>query len=99
MARIAPQPSDTSVEYIRLEVEDSDLDFSKAQAFAKKAALGKTEMPMLLAWNDEIRGIFHPTFECGKTKDPAWIVFARARGANLTIDINNGDYVFMFLKL
>jgi hypothetical protein len=42
---------------------------------------------------------YYPTFECGKTKDPPWIVYARARGANLTVDINQGDYVFMFLKL
>ncbi|MBI9089121.1 MAG: AF1514 family protein [Desulfobacterium sp.] len=99
MGRIPLKASDTSVEYIRLQVDEPGFDFSKAQDLAKKTALEKTSMPMMLSWKNEIEGTYYPTFECGKTDQPAWIVFAESRGANLTIDINNGAYIFMFLKL
>jgi hypothetical protein len=54
---------------------------------------------LLLAWNDARAGRFYPTHQCGKTGEPPWKVYARARGANLTVDINQGDYLFLFLKL
>lgn len=99
MTRIPSQPSDTSVEHINIHVDDPKLDFEKAKEIAKKTALGRTSMPMLLSWKNGIDGSFYPTFECGKNTQPAWVVFAKARGANLTVEINDGDYVFMFLKL
>ena len=99
MAQITSQPSDTLVEHINIQVDDPGLDFERAKELAKKAALGKTSMPMLLSWKNGIDGSFYPTFECGKSAQPPWIVFAKARGANLTVEINGGDYVFMFLKL
>ena len=99
MTQIRSQPSDTMVEYINIHLDDPNLDFEKAKELAKKTALGKTPMPMLLSWKNGIDGSFYPTLECGKSSQPAWIVFAKARGANLTVDINDGDYVFMFLKL
>ena len=42
---------------------------------------------------------FYPGFECGSGDKPPWIVFAEARGGNLTIDINDGEYIFIYLKL
>lgn len=31
--------------------------------------------------------------------DGAWVVYADARGADLTVDVNDGQYTFMFLRL
>jgi hypothetical protein len=98
--QIPTTSSDASVETLWLTIPDSNLTFAEARDKAKEAALQHcSTQPMLLSWNDTIQGKYYPTFECGKTKDPPWIVYARARGANLTVDINQGDYVFMFLKL
>ncbi len=99
MTQIASQSADTSVEYVNIHVDDPGLDFERAKELAKKAVLGKTSMPMLLSWKNGIDGSFYPTFECGKSVQPPWVVYAKARGANLTVEINDGDYVFMFLKL
>lgn len=99
MAQIPSHASDTSVEYVRIQADDAELDLARATDLAKQAAREKTEMPMLLSWKNRRTGTFYPAFECGKTDKPAWIVFAESRGANLTIDINDGDYIFMFLKL
>ncbi|MFH1153108.1 MAG: AF1514 family protein [Pseudomonadota bacterium] len=92
--------NDTSVETISLTIPDPDLDFSQARDRAREAALEHCQIPpMMLAWNDARAGRFYPTFECNRTGQPPWIVYARARGANLTVDINQGGYVFLFLKL
>jgi hypothetical protein len=98
--RIPSVPSDTTVETLCLTVEDPDLTLDLAREKAKEAAFAHCERPpMLLAWNDAGTGRFHPTHECGKTGEPPWKVYARARGANLTVDVNQGRYVFVFLKL
>ena len=40
-----------------------------------------------------------PDYECGQSDIPFWIRYAQGRGANLTIDFNDGDYMFMILKM
>jgi len=54
---------------------------------------------MLLSWNNAETGDYYPAFECGRSGRPGWVVYADARGADLTIDINDGRYTFMFLML
>jgi hypothetical protein len=54
---------------------------------------------MLLSWNNAETGEYYPAYECGRSGRPAWVVYADARSADLTVDINDGRYTFMFLKL
>jgi hypothetical protein len=54
---------------------------------------------MILSWKNGKTGESHPDYECGVTDRPFWIRYAEGRGANLTIDINKGEYVFMVLKM
>ncbi|MBU4388632.1 MAG: AF1514 family protein, partial [Proteobacteria bacterium] len=75
------------------------LDFSKARDLAKGKAGERCNDPMLLSWHNGKTGEFYPRFECGSGDKPPWIVFAEARGGNLTIDINDGEYIFIYLKL
>ena len=35
--------------------------------------------------------------ECGPGDKPAWVIYAESRGGDLTIDINEGQFVFIFL--
>lgn len=86
-------------EEIRLQVAAAGLDFEKARDLAKRKAREICVESMLLSWNNAETGEYYPTFECGSSGRPAWAVYADARGADLTIDINDGQYTFMFLKL
>jgi len=82
-----------------LQIDDPDLDFSKAKDLAKEKAREHCRDPMLLSWHSGKTGKFYPRFECGGGDTPSWRVFAEARGGNLTIDINNGEYTFIYLQL
>jgi hypothetical protein len=55
--------------------------------------------PMLLSWYQGKTGESYPNLECGPGDKPAWIVYAESRGGDLTIDINEGQYVFVYLSI
>ena len=86
-------------EEIRLRVAEASLDFMKAKDLAKRTAREICAESMLLSWNNAETGACYPTFDCGSSGRPAWVVYADARGADLAIDFNDGQYTFMFLKL
>jgi hypothetical protein len=85
-------------EHIALEVDDPDLDFAEAKDLAKQKAKELCADPMLLSWYQGKTGESYPNLECGSDDRPAWIVYAASRGGNLTIDINAGQYVFIYLS-
>ena len=87
------------VENIKMQIDDPSLDFSRAKDLAKEKARKRCKDPMLLSWKNGKTGEFYPRFECGNRGKPPWIVFSEARGGNLTIDINDGEYIFIYLKL
>jgi len=99
MTQIFSDPGNTCNEVIKETVDDPELNFQQAKDIAKKIAQKKCNNCMILSWKNGKTGEFYPTRECGTQKKPAWIYYAQARGANLTIDINNGDYVFMILTM
>ena len=99
MVQIKSDPQDASAETIKLHIADADLSFNQAAALAKTKAKERCADPMLLSWCDRKNDRYYPRFECGTGDKPAWIVFAEARGGNLTIDINAGEFIFIYLKL
>lgn len=52
---------------------------------------------MLLAWYDEGSGAFSPPVECCSEEMPGWLVYARSRGGNLIVDVNNEKLIFVFI--
>jgi hypothetical protein len=86
-------------EEIRLHVAEAGLDFENAKELAKRKAREICSEAMLLSWNNAETGEYYPAYECGRSGRPAWEVYADARSADLTVDINDGRYTFMFLKL
>jgi hypothetical protein len=66
---------------------------------AKDKAFEKCDNPMILSWKNGKTGDVYPDYECGVTDRPFWIRYAEGRGANLTVDFNEGEYVFMILKM
>ncbi|HKK90029.1 MAG TPA: AF1514 family protein [Desulfobacteraceae bacterium] len=99
MVQIFTEPGSNAHEIIRETIQDPDLDFQQAKNAAKKIALAKSGNCMVLSWKNGKTGSFFPKRECGTENKPAWIHYAETRGANLTVDINDGDYVFMIILI
>jgi hypothetical protein len=80
----------------RLKIQDENCAFE----CVKEAALDLAEKygaeTRLLSWFDK-RGRAHSQMdECCVDGQPSWIAYAEAHGANLTVDVNNEDYVLIF---
>ncbi len=99
MVRISAGIPDDPKEEIDLRVENPKLDFEMAKDAARKKSRELHGETMLLSWHNAQTGEYYPTFDCGGSNQPTWILYAESRGANLTIRINDGAFTFMFLKL
>ena len=85
--------------HIEIQVGDEDLDFLKAKDMAKEKAKELSSDPMLLSWYSGKTGDYYPKLECGSWDKPVWIIFAESRGADIAVDINEGEYIFLYLSL
>ena len=83
--------------HIKLFFDPKDLDFDRAKDIAKQKAKELAADPMLLSWYSGRTGEYYPKTECGRTDKPAWIVFAESRGADIAVNINDGEYIFLYL--
>jgi hypothetical protein len=98
MTLLEPKVKDYPGKHIEIKIENPDLDFAEAKDLAKQKAKEFCTDPMLLSWYQGKTGESYPNLECGKGDKPAWIVYAESRGGNLTIDINAGQYLFIYLE-
>ncbi len=87
-----------SHETIKLQITDRDLDYEKASDLARIRARAVDKDAMMLAWFNRRSGEGFPDYDCGSGNKPPWRVFAEARGANLTVNINNGEFIFIYLR-
>ena len=79
-----------------LQIDDPDLDYVMANELALKKAKEVGSDPMLLSCYEKKTGRYFPDIDgCGHGK-PAWITYAESRGANITVDINDGAYIFIY---
>lgn len=99
MVQIHINPENQTPETIHMTITDNTFDFSAAKQMAKDMAFEKCDAPMILSWKNSKTGESYPNYECGVSDRPFWIRYAEGRGANLTIDFNDGEYVFMILKM
>ncbi|KPJ76585.1 MAG: hypothetical protein AMJ54_11260 [Deltaproteobacteria bacterium SG8_13] len=82
---------------ITLATEQTDPGFEQARDLARAEARRIDPQAMLLSWHSSLTGEFYPKIECGRQDRPSWIVWAASRGANLTVAVNDGSYVFYYL--
>ena len=87
------------METIALSSDEPELDLAAASALAKQKARAIDRNAMLLSYHSGKTGEYWPTYDCGGADRPPWLVFAEARGYNLKIDINDGDYEFFYIRL
>jgi hypothetical protein len=85
--------------HINIQIDEKDLDFVKAKDIAKEKARELAADPMLLSWYNGKTGEYFPKYECGAWDKPVWIIFAESRGADIAININDGQYIFLYLSL
>ncbi len=81
---------------VMVRVADHPLDMMAAKAIADHKARELASDPMLLAWFDRKTGKFSPDVICCGSEKPTWLVYAESRGADISVDINNEDYVFVY---
>jgi hypothetical protein len=72
------------------------LDFETAKQIADQKAGDLCSDPMMLAWYQGKTGEYTPKTECGVGDKPAWIIYAESRGGDITIDINEEEYIFIY---
>ena len=99
MELLKPSMDDYPGQHIKIKVANPELDFAEAKDIAKQKAKEMVADPMLLSWYQGKTGESYPNTECGPGDKPAWIVYAESRGGDLTIDINGGDYIFIYLSV
>ena len=81
----------------RISLDGGDVDFDAARKAADRIAGNRLAEPLLVAWHDGAAGKGHPdVHEC--TGRPGWRVYAESRGGKLTIDVNSGQYLFIYAE-
>ena len=98
MAEIHDSANAYTLETVALTVDDPHLDLAAASAMAKEKASTMDRNAMMLSYHSGKTGEFWPKYDCGGGGRAPWLVFAEARGYNLKIDINRGDYEFFYLR-
>ncbi len=92
----------SSEKYLGLQIKiytHESLDFEMVKNIAQQKIKESCTDYMLLSWFKGKTGEHYPTIKCGVNDKPAWIVWAEARGGDITIDVNDGEYIFIFLSL
>lgn len=85
--------------HVHMAVDQENLDFAQAKDMAKAKAKELAEDPMLLSWYNGKNGDYFPKVECGTRDKPVWLVFAESRGADMAVNINEGEFIFLYLSL
>lgn len=99
MTQITSRPQGFQNEKIKLQLDEDTLTMEAAMTRAREKARAINPDAMMLSWHSGKTGDYWPQYECGAVGGHPWEVFANARGCNLIINVNDGAYVFYFLKL
>lgn len=89
-----PLPSMFWAPVVDLRIDGHDL--YKAMEIATKIAQEHSREALMLAWYDERGRTFSPKVECCSEEMPGWLVYAKSRGGNLIVNINDGEFIFVF---
>jgi hypothetical protein len=81
-----------------VEIRDSDVATNRGAAQGLSTRKVREIYPdaMLLAWYDRHSGESRPRLGCDFGDKPGWIVFAENRGGDLSISVNDGEFIFIY---
>ncbi len=85
-----------NLEEIEVRVQGMALDYPVARTLANTLAKKAAGEMMLVAWFDGKNNVGYPQVqECTGDK-PGWRAYAESHGANLEVNINGGEFIFVF---
>lgn len=82
---------------VKIRSEQPDLDFLAAQSMADEKVKSLCPDPMLISWFNATTGESYPTVNGGGTGKPGWLNYAESRNCDMTVDINDEQFVFIYL--
>ena len=82
---------------LKIKSDQPDLDFPAAQNMADQKAKSLSPDPMLVSWYNATTGESFPKLDCGSPGKPAWLTYAESRNCDMTVDINDEQFVFIYL--
>lgn len=86
------------LETMSVVVNGLDIAFPLAKRISEELVASVIVDPILVAWRDGKKGEEHPTvFEC--RNKPGWLAYAEGHGGRVRIDVNNGDFSFIFADI
>lgn len=81
---------------VDITIQGVPLDYATARAVVQQLAEKAAGRTMLVAWFDAKNNSGHPEVqECTGNK-PGWLAYAESHGGNLGVNINGGEFVFVF---
>jgi len=98
MVQLHDTTEELAFETFQMAIADSAMPFAEVSAQVKQRARQINKDAMMLSWYNGRTGKGYPDYDCGNER-PFWEMFADSRGCNLKIIVNDGDYVFYYLKL
>ena len=82
---------------VKIRTGQSDLDFIAAQSMADEKVKSLCPDPVLVSWYNSTTGESHPKVECSSAAKPGWLNYAESRNCDMTVDINDEQFVFIYL--
>ena len=82
---------------LKIKSDQEDLDFSTAHRIAEEKAKALCPAPQLVCWYDATTGQSHPDVNCTSAGKPGWLDYAEACRCDMTVDINDEQYIFIYL--
>ena len=81
---------------LKIKSEEPNLDFPKAQSLADKKVKSLCPDPTLVSWYNATTGESYPQGEAPQAGKPGWLNYAEACNCDMTVDINDEQYVFIY---
>jgi hypothetical protein len=81
---------------VKIKTDQSDLDFIAAQSMADEKVKSLCPDPMLVSWYNATTGESYPNVDCGCAGNPGWLNHAKSRNCDMTVDINDEQFVFIY---
>jgi hypothetical protein len=81
---------------VKIRTDEPNLDFPTAQSMADEKVKSLCPDPVLISWYDASTGKSHPNLDCGSAGKPGWLDYAHSRKCDMTVDINDEQYVFVY---
>lgn len=86
--------------FITSSPDGGEPPFIAAKLAAEEAAEDGSGPAMLVSWKNNLTGEFSPNVvACRECYLDGWEMYAASRGADLRVEVNGGEYVFMFAHL